>query len=171
MRYFLFLFLLLGPLMAQTDYIYLNCISAVPRELRAFNINSQTHKALPGSPYPLLFSADDRFSTFVHTVSISDPGPYLYVSRQGPDQIYGYRRLIDGHLEPLPGFPIIMQPDPFLTEFSVVWMVKHPLLPVLYTSNSSWTASVSFKLTRMGVSANSPKVPIPLLIRQSIRKP
>ena len=105
-------------------------------------MNSQSNRELPESPYDFQDSPDDLLLTWVRTVTVSDPGPFLYASRQGPDQLYGYRRLPDGHLERLPGFPMNLQPNPLLPENCVVWLEKHPFLPVLYTSNA-WSANVS----------------------------
>lgn len=124
------------PLMAQTDYVYLNCDHVVLRKVRALSINSQSYRELPQSPYDFQPSVDDLLLTWVRTVAVSDPGPFLYASRQGPDQLYGYRRLPDGNLETLPGFPKNLQPNPLIPEHCVVWVEKHPLLPVLYTSNA-----------------------------------
>ena len=125
------------PLLAQTDHIYLNCLIKNPRKIRVLNVNSQSYRELPESPYPFEPSGNDVFILFVSTLAIDDPGPYLYATRQGPDQIYGYRRLPDGHLEPLPGSPTTPYVAPGTAGLGFVWLEKHPLLPVLYTSNAA----------------------------------
>jgi len=103
-------------------------------DLSALVINSVNYRELPNSPYPFQTSAGDVFLSFNNTVATQDPGPYLYAILQDPDQIYGYLRLSDGQLEPLPGFPIDLQPNPYII-FGTVWLVKHPILPLLYSCN------------------------------------
>jgi len=118
----------------QTDYGYMIGFHTAPRDLSALVINSVNYRELPDSPYPFQASADDVFLSFTNTVATREPGPFLYATRQDPDQIYGYRRLLDGQLEPLPDFPLDLQANPYNT-FGTVWLVKHPQLPVLYTCN------------------------------------
>ena len=121
---------------AQTDYFYL-VSSPTHREVFAVGVNSQNFRELPGSPYPFEFYPEDIYLSFAHSLTVSEPGPFLYASRQDPSQIYGYRRLLDGHLEPLPGFPIFVQPTPPTTgDTGLVWMAHHPTLPILYGSNA-----------------------------------
>jgi len=137
--------LLVGLLSAfcfgQTDYYYMIGFHSAPRDLSALVVNSVNYRELPNSPYPFQASADDVFLSFNSTVPTREPGPFLYATRQDPDQIYGYRRLVDGQLETLPGFPLDLQADPN-DSYGIVWFVKHPILPVVYSCNV-WKDSIS----------------------------
>ena len=72
---------------------------------------------------------------FQSSLVVAEPGPYLYVGRIFPDQIYGFYRHIDGQLALLPGFPINVPSvsDPQRGWGAIIWMKKHPRLPVFYT--------------------------------------
>ncbi len=139
--------------------MYVNCDHVILRHVRALSINSQRYRELPQSPYHFQPSEDDQLLTWVRTVAISDPGPFLYASRQGPDQLYGYRRMPDGHLETLPGFPMNLQPNPLIPEHCVVWVEKHPLLPVLYTSNACSTHLSIYHINDDGSLTEFPESP------------
>jgi len=156
----LFPWLLVLAAPAQTDYFY-SVGDPGDRDVKAVVINSQSFRALPESPYPMEFSPDDVFFSFAHSVTVSDPGPFLYASRQDPSQIYGYRRLLDGHLEALPGFPINVQPRPPGFDIALVWMALHPTLPVLYTSNAFSSNFSMFRIEQDGGLSELPESPFP----------
>lgn len=134
MRIFIVSFLLCSFCSAQTDHFYTIGFHTAPRDLSALVVNSVNYRELPGSPYPFQTSSFDVFFSFNNTLPIEGPGRLLYATRQDPDQIYGYRRLADGQLDPLPGFPIDLQATP-TDSYGIVWFVKHPILPVVYSCN------------------------------------
>lgn len=142
--------MLCGPLIAQTDYFYTISNENLNRAVYGLALNSRTFRQVPSSPYPMEASKTDRGLLFVSTLVIQDPGSFLYATRQNPNQIYGYRRLLDGQLEPLPGFPLTFLNHPGTSQGGFVWMVKHPNLPVVYVVDGVSSSIRSFEISPSG---------------------
>jgi hypothetical protein len=97
-------------------------------------MNSRGYRELPSSPYPLEVF-DEVNLKFQSSVIFSEPGKFIYFSRFEPDQIYGFKRLLDGSLEPIPNFPIDLPSirDPRFDLGGILALEKHPFLPVFYS--------------------------------------
>lgn len=144
--------------LAQTDYIYTisNNRPASDRMTYAYRVDSQDFRPIPGSPYPLRLRDEDVHITLQTCIAVSDPGPYLYVIRAEPSEIYMYRRLANGQLEELENSPLVVDTpsDDRLTN-----AVLHPSLPILYATNWKAHAVHTFHIRENGFveeDSNSP---------------
>ncbi|MCB1050889.1 MAG: beta-propeller fold lactonase family protein [Acidobacteria bacterium] len=122
------------PVWAGTTYVY----STDTRPYRNCSVhvalaNGGGFRALPDGVYPQ--PEPNGFLEFQHSVTVTDPGPFLYTTHTNPGVIYGYRRFLDGHLELLPNFPYYLPLGPNNLETSPIWLTKHPSKPILYSSN------------------------------------
>ncbi len=147
-------------LQAQTDYFYLVSSPDVGRQVTGLAVNSQTFRELPSSPYPLERTEDDGYRLYHGSVTFSDPGPFLYVYRHEPVQIYGYRREIDGQLTLLPGFPLTFLNPPGTAQAGIWSILKHPYLPVLYTVDYAWDRVRAFRVETSGILSELPGSPL-----------
>jgi hypothetical protein len=118
----------------MTDIVYMMNDQISEKYILSLAMNSRGYRELPSSPYPLdVF--DEVNLKFQSSVIFSEPGKFLYFSRFEPDQIYGFKRLLDGSLEPLPNFPIDLPSirDPRFDLGGILTLEKHPYLPIFYS--------------------------------------
>lgn len=119
--------------LAQSDYVYLLNDKISEKSIISLVMNDRGYRELPNSPYQLEHF-DEVNLKFQSSVIFSEPGKFLYFSRLEPDQIYGFRRLLDGSLEPLPNFPIDLPPIRYDNDVGgIIALEKHPYLPVFYS--------------------------------------
>lgn len=149
------------PLLAQTDHFYMvtTPTPAEGRKVTALAINSRSIRELPTSPYPLERGEDDGYLLYHGSVAFTDPGPFLYVYRHNPVQIYGYKREVDGQLNLLPGFPMTFLNPKGTLQGGIWYMLKHPYLPVLYTADYGWDRIRAFRVEANGMLNELPGSP------------
>jgi len=111
-------------------------------------MNSGGFREVPDAHYPQ--DAPNDWFYFQHSLAVSNPGPYLYTIHNRPDLIHGYRRLQDGRLELLSGFPYNIPVGPNNFRTAPIWLEGHPFLPVFYSSNAVNNGIGSFKINSDG---------------------
>jgi hypothetical protein len=154
-----------STVMAQTDYIHFMNDRAPDKFVVSLAMNSQSYRELPGSPYACEVSDIDRNVSFQSSIHFTTPGKYTYFSRFRPDQLYGFRRMLDGNLQPLSGFPIIIPSiqDPVFGRGGIISLEKHPSLPLFYSIHARDDVIRTWFVQENGALLEHPESPFRIL--------